>query len=258
MKSYNVMVSGLCMSVARLITAASTEILSKKSVDLRVISSMATRQLLTELIVQFEQQSAYKVKLESMGGVDAAKRVEAGEAFDVVILAANAIDKLIDSGTLLSHSRVDLVKSGVAIAVRKGAPIIDINNEAAVKKAVLAANTIGYSTGPSGVYLTELFERWDIAEQIQDRIVKAPPGIPIGSLIAKGEVELGFQQLSELLHLKGIVVLGPMPADIQMMTRFSAGVPFESNQQEAAKVLLNFLTSPAVKEAKIKNGMEPI
>ncbi|CNC77591.1 extracellular solute-binding protein [Yersinia pseudotuberculosis] len=193
-----------------------------------------------------------------MGGVDAAKRVEAGEAFDVVILSANAIDKLIDSGKILPNSRIDLVKSGVAIAVKEGAQIMDVSSEETVKQAVLAANTIAYSTGPSGVYLTEVFERWGIAEQIKDRIVKVPPGVPVGSLAAKGEVELGFQQLSELLHLKGIIILGPLPTDIQIMTHFSAGVPLKTNQQEAIKVLLDFLASPAATEAKIKNGMEPI
>ncbi|WP_431225024.1 substrate-binding domain-containing protein [Serratia sp. L9] len=254
----NVMVLGLCMSITSLATAAPTEDSPEKPVTLRIISSMATRPLLVELIKQFEQQSEYQVALESVGGVDAARRIEAGEAFDVVILSASAIDKLIDSGKVHPHSRVDLVKSGVAIAVKEGAQVIDIGSEEAVKQAVLAAKTIGYSTGPSGVYLAELFGRWGIAEQIKENMVKAPPGVPVGALVANGEVELGFQQLSELLHLKGIVILGPLPADIQIMTRFSAGLPLESNQPEAAQVLLNFLTSPAAIEAKINNGMEPI
>lgn len=251
MKNYNVMVSGLCMSLA---TAAAAQV----SPPLRIISSMATRQLLSELFEQFEQQSTYRVELESVGGVDAAKRVEAGETFDVVILGAAAIDKLIDSGRILPHSRVDLVKSGVAIALREGAPIIDVSHEGAVKQAVLAAKTIGYSTGPSGLYLTELFTRWGIAEQIKDRIVTAPPGVPVGSLVAKGEVELGFQQLSELLHQEGIVILGPLPAEIQLMTRFSAGIPLNTPQPAAVEALLNFLVSPAATEVKINNGMEPV
>ncbi|WP_411755547.1 substrate-binding domain-containing protein, partial [Serratia sp. (in: enterobacteria)] len=154
MKYSNVIVSGLCISMASLAIAAPTDVPSDEPVTLRIISSMATRQLLTELIEQFEQQSKYKVELESVGGVDAAKRVEAGEAFDVVILSATAIDKLIDSGKILPDSCTDLVKSGVAIAVKEGAQIIDVSSEAAVKQAVLAAKTIGYSTGPSGVYLT--------------------------------------------------------------------------------------------------------
>ncbi|WP_411704396.1 substrate-binding domain-containing protein [Edaphovirga cremea] len=258
MKYSNVIVSGLCMSMVSQVIAAPTDVPSDEPVTLRIISSMATRQLLAELIEQFEQQSKYKVKLESVGGVDAAKRVEAGEAFDVVILSATAIDKLIDSGKILPDSRIDLVKSGVAIAVKEGTQVIDVSSEAAVKQAVLAAKTIGYSTGPSGVYLTGLFERWGIADQIKGRIVKIPPGVPVGSLVAKGEVELGFQQLSELLPLKGITILGPLPADIQIMTRFSAGVPLNTNQQAAVEVLLNFLASPAATEAKINNGMEPI
>lgn len=254
----NLMVSGLCMSMANLAAAAPGVAAVDNPATIRIISSMATRQVLAELIEQFEKQSGYKIEIESVGGVDAAKRVEAGEAFDVVILASNAIDKLIDSGKIVSGSRVDLMKSGVAIAVREGTGAVDVSSEEAVKQAVLGAKTLSYSTGPSGVYLTGLFERWGIADQISDRIVKAPPGVPVGSLIAKGEVELGFQQLSELLHLKGIVILGSLPADIQIMTIFSAGVTANSQQKYAIEALLNFLASPEATEVKVHNGMELI
>lgn len=258
MKYPNAIVSGLCMSAASLAAATPAEVSADKPAVIRVVSSMATKQVLLELIGQFEQQSEYNIELVSVGGVDAAKRVEAGEEFDIVILAANAIDKLIGSGKLQPDSRVDLVESGVAIAVREGAPIVDISNEDAVKRAVLAAKTVSYSTGPSGVYLSGLFERWGIADQIKPRIVQAAPGIPVGSLVAKGEVELGFQQLSELLHLKGIVIVGPLPDDIQIMTRFSAGITVTTDKQQAVEALLAFLASPDAAEIKIKNGMRPI
>ena len=154
---------------------------------LRVISSMATKSLLADLVALHAQASpGAEVNVESVGGVDAAKRVQAGEAFDAVALAANAIDKLIADGHVLAGSRVDLVHSGVAVAVRAGAAQPDISNEAALKAAVLAARTLGYSTGPSGVQLAKLFERWGIAEQIADRIVTAPPGVPVGALVAQG------------------------------------------------------------------------
>lgn len=225
---------------------------------LRVISSMATKSLLADLVALHAQASpGTEVDVESVGGVDAAKRVQAGEAFDAVALASNAIDKLIAEGHVLAGSRVDLVHSGVAVAVRAGAAQPDISDEAALKAAVLAARTLGYSTGPSGVQLAKLFERWGIAEQIADRIVTAAPGVPVGALVANGAVELGFQQLSELMNLEGITLLGPLPPEVQITTTFSAGIAATSTQPEAVRELLDFLASPATAEAKRRNGMDP-
>ena len=227
------------------------------SEPLRIISSMATRQLLADLVAQFERSSIQRVRVESVGGVDAAKRVQMGEAFDAVVLAANAIDQLIAAARLVPGSCVDLVKSGVAIAVRSGAPRPDIGNEQSVKRAVLGARSLGYSTGPSGVQLAKLFERWGIAEQIEDRIVQASPGVPVGNLVATGEVELGFQQLSELMNLPGIDVLGPLPPEIQIVTTFSAGLSVTSTRPDAVRALLDFMASPAAAPTKRSNGMEP-
>jgi molybdate transport system substrate-binding protein len=227
------------------------------SATIKIISSMATRQLLADLVAQFRRGSAQEVSIESVGGVDAARRVKAGEIFDGVILAGNAIDDLVAAGKIVAGSRVDLVRSGVAIAVRAGAPRPDIGSEASVRQAVLNARSLSYSTGPSGVYLTRLFERWGIAEEIKNRIVQAPPGVPVGSLVADGKVELGFQQLSELMNLAGIDVLGPLPPEIQTVTTFSGGVATTSMQPEAVRALLGFMASPAVAETKIRNGMEP-
>ncbi|WP_137892993.1 substrate-binding domain-containing protein [Ramlibacter sp. 2FC] len=224
---------------------------------IRIISSMATKQVLADLVAQYQQGSGQLVSVESVGGVDAAKRVQAGEAFDAVILASNAIEQLTEAGRVVAGSRVDLVRSGVAIAVRAGAPRPDIASEEAVRQAVLAAPSLSYSTGPSGVALAKLFERWGIAEQIRDRIVQAPPGVPVGSLVAKGEVALGFQQLSELMHLEGIAVLGPLPPEIQIITAFSAGLAATSTQPEAVRAMLAFMASPAADEPKRRNGMEP-
>ena len=224
--------------------------------EIRGISSMATRQVLVDLGAGFAQQSGTQAAIESVGGVDAAKRVAAGEAFDVVILASDAIDKLLAAGHLLPGSKVDWVHSGVAVAVPAGAPLPDIRTEDAVRNAVLAAPSISLSTGPSGVALAKLFERWGIAEQIAPRMVQAPPGVPVGSLVAKGEVALGFQQLSELMSLEGIDVLGPLPAQIQIITTFSAGLATASTQPEAVRALLAFLVSPATGPTKQRNGME--
>jgi molybdate transport system substrate-binding protein len=227
-------------------------------ISIKGISSMATRQLLAELVASYQEIVLCDIAIESVGGVDAAKRVLAGEAFDVVFLASDAIDKLIAAGRIDPASKVDLVNSGVAVAVKTGAKLPDISSEAAVIAAVLAAQTISYSTGPSGVALARLFERWGITGQIASRIVQAPPGVPVGSLVATGEVELGFQQLSELIHLDGISIVGPLPPEIQITTTFSAGVCTASTQAGAVRDMLAYMASPAAAAAKLRQGMEVI
>ena len=224
---------------------------------LKIISSMATKQVLAELVALYQQDHAVDIALESVGGVDAAKRVQAGEAFDLVMLAQDAIDKLIAGGTVVAGSRVDIVRSGVAVAVRAGAPKPDIGSEEALKAAVLAAPSISYSTGPSGVQLVKLFERWGVAEQLKGRTVQAPPGVPVGSLVAKGEAALGFQQLAELIHLQGIDLLGPLPPAVQITTVFSGGLAATAGQPDAARALLAFFAAPAAAQAKQRQGMEP-
>ena len=222
---------------------------------------MATRQLLAELAAAFERQSGCVVSFESVGGVDAVKRMQAGEVFDLVVLASEAIDKLIATGHIRAGSKLDLVLSGVAVAVRAGAALPDISSEGAVCLAVRAARSISYSTGPSGVALVKLFERWGIADEIQSRLVQAPPGVPVATLLASGQVELGFQQLSELLHVKGVTVVGPLPPAIQITTTFSAGIPAcasaDSSRASQVRALLDFMTSPLAAESKRRHGMEP-
>jgi len=223
---------------------------------LKMISSMATRELLSALATRHQQQTGQPVNAESGGGVDVARRVEQGEAFDVVVLAANAIDKLIAAGRVLP-GRIDVVESGVAIAVRQGAHRWPVATEADVRRAVQSAASLSFSTGPSGVYLEQLFQRWGILEEVRPRIVVPPPGIPVGSLVAEGKAELGFQQLSELMNLPGIDVLGPLPPAIQTLTVFSGGVCAASGAQLQARALLDFLASPATAELKRQHGMAP-
>jgi molybdate transport system substrate-binding protein len=217
---------------------------------------MATREVLAELASRFQKDTGRAVSTEAAGGVDVAKRVQNGEAVDVVVLANNVIDKLIAEGKLRAGSRVDLVKSGIAVAVRAGAPKPDIGTEEAVKRAVVAAKTLSYSTGPSGVYLEKMFERWGVLADIKSRIVVPPPGVPVGSLVASGKVELGFQQLSELQNLTGIEVVGPLPPAIQSITVFSGGVSANSVDAEAARALLAYMAAPDTSGVKQKHGMD--
>lgn len=223
---------------------------------LKLISSMATRELLAEMVSLYERQSGQSIVSEAVGGVDVAKRVQAGEAVDVVVLASNAIDKLVADQKLLAGSRVDLVRSGIAVAVKQGSEAPDIQSEEAVKDAVKTARTLCYSTGPSGVYLEKMFARWGILEAIRPRIVVPPPGVPVASLVAGGSVELGFQQLSELMNVPGVRVVGPLPPAIQSMTIFSGGVAAGCGNPSAARALLDYMASPAHSELKRRQGME--
>ncbi len=225
---------------------------------LTLISSMATKALLADLVAAFSAQHPdVTVAVTSVGGVDAAKRVQAGETFDVVALASDAIEKLAAGGSVVADSRVDLVRSAVAVAVPAGAPVPDISTEDALKAAVLAAPTLGYSTGPSGVQLAALFERWGIAQQIAPRIVTPPPGTSVASLIARGEVALGFQQRSEMMGVPGIQVMGGLPEAVQIVTTFSAARASTSAQAEAVQALLAFMASSATASLKLRHGMSP-
>src|SRR2546426_9118736 len=221
------------------------------------ISSMATRHMLAELADTYTRQSGQQVTIVSAGGVDAVRRVQEGEAFDFVVLAADAIERLASRGRIDPGSRIDLARSAIAIAVASGAARPDVSNESALRDAVLRARSIGYSTGPSGVYLARLFERWGIADAIAPRIVQASPGVPVATLVARGDVELGFQQLSELMHLPGIDVIGLLPPEIQVATVFSAATCTASNPAAATKALLSFLASSQADAAKRRHGMEP-
>ena len=227
------------------------------AVALTLLSSMATRAVLSELIAEFSRRTSQPAQLESAGGVDVARRVQGGEAVDVVVLASTAIEQLVLEGHLLADGRVDVARSGMGIAVRSGHVRPDIGSQHAVREAVLAASSVGYSTGPSGKYLVSLFERWGLMRQIAQRIVQAPAGVPVARLVAQGKVELGFQQLGELLGVPGIDVLGPLPPDIQHITLFSAAVSCSCTQPDAARLLLEFLAAPDAAASKRRHGMEP-
>ena len=227
------------------------------SAPIKIMTSLATKDFVAEFVVQYQRDTGQALAYENAGGVDIAKRTRAGEVFDVVMLASSVIEALVGEGKLMAGSKVDVVTSSAAVAVPAGAAKPDISSEDALKRAILAAQSVSYSTGPSGVYLEKLFAQWGIAEAIKARLVLAPPGVPVGSLLAAGKAELGFQQLSELIHLAGISVVGPLPASIQLITTISAGISPTCQQVDAVRKLLDAMVAPAATPAKRKHGLEP-
>jgi len=218
---------------------------------------MATCRLLSDLARSFEPAAQWKVEIESVGGVDAARMVRDGKAIDVIVLASSVMEQLEKERWIVPGTRSDIARSGIAVAVRAGLPHPAIASEDDVKQAVLAAKKISYSSGPSGDHLKRLFARWNIAERIADRTVEAQPGVPVGHLLARGEADLGFQQLSEFLDVAGIDIVGPLPASIQTMTVFTAGVGTRSAQPDGARAFIAHLVSPETRAVKQKLGMEP-
>jgi molybdate transport system substrate-binding protein len=218
---------------------------------------MATAALLRALIGDYQRKGGQTVELVSIGGVEALRRVMDGEQFDLVVLAGDAIERLSQSNRLLPGSRVELVRSSVAAAVPAGAPHPDISSEQALRATVLAAASIGYSTGPSGTGLMALLQRWGIDQQVRGRLVQARPGVPVGSLAASGQVAMCFQQLSELQGLPGIELLGALPAACAIETVFSGAVCSISQQPAAAGALLTYLGSSETAPIKRQHGMAP-
>lgn len=225
--------------------------------EVKVLSTQATEQAYRELAPQFEQASGHKVTTIFTGTLDVQKRIAAGESYDVILMAGPAVDDFIKAGKIVPGSRVDIARSGVGVAVKAGAAKPDISTTEAVKKTLLAATSIGYSTGPSGVYLTGLFQRLRVADAIKGKLKQTPTGVFVGSIVASGEAQIGFQQVSELAHFPGVDFVGPLPADIQDITVFSAGLQVGAKEGEAAKAWLKFLTAPEHAAAFTARGLTP-
>ena len=181
----------------------------------------------------------------------------AGEVYELVIVGAPVIDAFSKQGKVVPGSRVDLMRSGVGAAVRSGAAKPDIGSSEALKKTLLSVKSIGYSSGPSGDHLVSLIERMGIADQVKSKMKQVPSGMRISTMIESGEVELGFQQVSELIHQSAIDYLGPLPLDVQKITVFSAGLHAEAKEPEAAKALIRTLTGPSAASVIKQHGMEP-
>ena len=220
---------------------------------------MATKALLGELCVKFFAASGIAVHIESVGGVDAAKRIQNGEVFDMVLLASDAIQRLMEAGHVAADSRCDWAYSNVAVAVPEGHVQPPVATAEQLKAAVLAANKLSYSTGPSGHYLSQLFAQWGLLDTLQPRIVVPPPGVPVASLLAEGKVDLGFQQRSELIHQAGISLLGDLPAEVAYTTVFSAGVGaaalHDPVRQQAVREFFQFIAAAQQHPCRQSFGM---
>ncbi len=215
------------------------------------------------LVPEFEKATGNKVVTAygpSMGTTVNAipVRLSRGEPADVLILVGYALDDLIKQGKAVSGSKVDLVNSKIGVAVKSGAPKPDISSADAVKHALLAAKSVAYSDSASGVYVsTEMFDKLGIAAEMKDKAKKIP-ATPVAEIVAKGEAELGLQQISELKAVSGVDIVGPLPDSLQKITVFSAGIATEAKEPEAGKALIKFLASSAARETIIKSGLEPI
>jgi len=227
------------------------------SAEINVIASAAVKESYQELVPEFEKVSNHKVVTLWSGTADIMKRVKAGETADLIILGSNSIDELISLGKIVPGSRVDLMKSGVGVAVREGAQRPDISSGEALKRTLLSAKSIAYSTGPSGVYLDGLFQRMGIATELKPKLTQPPSGGSVAEMIARGEAEIGFQQVSELVHATGIDYLGPLSPDIQQITVFSSGISISAKEPVAAKALVMYLKSPAAAPIIQRSGMAP-
>jgi molybdate transport system substrate-binding protein len=215
---------------------------------------MATRHILADLAGDYAARHGTRVEIRSVGGVEAAKSVRTGETTDIVVLASKVMASLEIEGHLVKGETRDFAHSEIGIAVRAGAILPSVMDEQAVKQAVLDAQKICYSTGPSGDHLKALCEKWGVPPE---RVLIAPPGVPVATLVANGDADLGFQQLSELIGQPGIEVVGPLPPEIQAVTVFSAGIATMSLNPEGARAFVAYLASVETEDAKRRHGMEP-
>jgi molybdate transport system substrate-binding protein len=231
--------------------------------EVRVMISGGLTAAYKALVPEFERATGHKVLTAygpSMGTTTNAipVRLERGEPADVLIMVGYALDDLARKGKAIADSKVDLVKSPIGVAVKSGTPKPDISTPDALKRALLAVKTIAYSDSASGVYVsTEMFGKLGIADEMKDKARKIP-ATPVGEIVARGDAEIGFQQMSELKPVEGIDIVGPLPDELQKITVFSASLASASKEPDAGKALIKFLASPAARAELIKSGMDPI
>jgi len=231
--------------------------------ELKVMTSGAFAAAYLEIAPQFAHATGHKVITEatSMGTAEngIVARLARGEAIDVVIVTSGDLEGLIKNGRIRAGTRVDLARSAIGIAVRRGAPKPDISTVDALRRTLLQAKSIAYSSSVSGVYLsTELFQKLGIADQVLPKSRKVEGGQRVGTVVARGEAEIGFQQISELVPIPGIDVVGPLPAEVQRVSVVSAGIGAHARHPEVARRFIEFLASPAAIAAIKKSALEPM
>ena len=224
--------------------------------EVSVLGSPGTRAPYSLLVPDFEARTGHKVTTEWGSVVTVTRRVAGGETADVIMLPRPQIDELTKLGKLRADTRADVATSGIGIAIRAGAPKIDLGSADGVRDAVRAARAIAFSTGPSGVHIEKLIEKWGLTAELKSRIVPPVPNVPIGEIVARGDADIGFQQVSELLPVKGIDYLGPLPPEIQETTLFAAAVHTAAKDVEAARALIAWLTAPEAAATIRRTGME--
>ena len=245
---------------ARFIIAAACALLASSianAAEIKVISTQATEDAYKELVAQFEKATGHKVTTFYSGTINVSKKLADGEQYDLVIMSVGAIDEQTKLGKVAAGSKIDFAASGTGLAVKKGAPKPDIGSTDAFKTTLLNAKSIGYSTGPSGVYIVSVFDKLGIADAVKPKLKQTPSGVFVGTLIADGSAEVGFQQISELVHFAGIDYVGPLPGDLQRMTMFSTGIHTAAKHADEAKALVKHLTAPAAAPVIKKHGLQP-
>lgn len=247
---------------ALLIAATCLRVVALQAEEVRVMTSGGFAAPYLALVEPFERTTRHKaVTVTTSLGVGAdsiASRLGRGEAADVLVLSTAMFDELVKQGRIVAATRVVLARSAIGVAVRAGAPKPDISSVDALRRALLQAKSIAYSAQTSGTYLTsELFPRLGIADQLAPKIQRIERE-RVGAVVARGEAELGFQQISELLPIAGIDYVGPLPAEVQRITIYWAGVTADARNPAAARALIDFFVSPEGRRAMTKGGLEPV
>ncbi len=225
--------------------------------SLTVLQSIAFREAFLELAPRFDRDSGHCTRAVFDGGINVMQRLLGGEAVDLVIMAGDKIDALMTAGCVVEAGRTDLADSPMAVAVRAGAPQPDISSAGRLREALLAARCIAFSTGPSGVHLARLVARWGLTAQLEGRMLQVK-GEPAGAALARGDADLAFQQLSELLPVPGIDIVGPMPDGAQLVTRFAIGLHRACAAPQAGRALMAYLASPQAAPTIRATGMIPL
>jgi len=224
--------------------------------EINAFVSTAIKAATDEILPPFERANGHTIRASYAPSGALVPRFNRGEPVDIFLTDAPALDELIKQGKIAQGSRLDIAKSGIGVAVRAGAPKPDISSADALKRTLLAAKTVGYTSGPSGIYMGGLVERMGIAAEVKAKFRSVPSGGTIGTIVAAGECEIGFQQVSELVHIKGIDYIGPLPAEVQRVTTFSSGVHSGAANPDGARALARFLAGPGADGAIKDAGLE--